>query len=138
MERQADIESMLHDEQSDSPVIIHDLTIKTQIMNGFKLVKLMVADKILFMKPTTFKYLFDLKDCISCMYNMFLHDICIVNAKFTNFVKVLRTKKIDDMEQAKVAICDSEYFDGEEIIDCELLACTLNDIIKNANTSPTK
>lgn len=138
MERQEDVELMLQHERLRFPLKIHDLKIVTRTLYGSKMFKLTVGEKCLYMKPATIKYLFDLKDCIACLYNDFNLTTCIVNAKFTTFVKLLKEKNIDDVEEARKIIRDSHYYDHTDIVDCELLLCGLHVMLQHAITPPNK
>lgn len=137
LEKQTDIEAMIQNQRPRSSLQIHDLTITTRFLYGLELYKLTVDGRSVFLKPVTMKYLFNLKDSVSCLYNDFRDVTSIVSAKFRQFVKVLRGKEIVDMEQAEVAIRNSNHFSREDLIDCELLACALHDIITEANKLPT-
>lgn len=132
MERQADAERLLRDEQSTSPLIIHALTIDTCKMYGSKMFKLTVAGKSMCVKLATFKNLFKLKDCVSAMYDSYITSTCIVSVKFNQFVRILQTRRIVDMRRAEIAIRSSDHYDREDLVDCELLACALPIIIENA------
>ena len=57
---------------------------------------------------------------------------------FSNFVTVLQRHDVagETLDSCHIAktICDSEYFDGESLVDCELLACATNDIVDAARS----
>lgn len=127
----ADIEKMLQDPLPSTPLSFGDLSISICVMYGSKMFKLVVAEKSLYMKPTTLKYLFELKHCISYRHDWLGDNIFVVNSKFTQFLNIIKSKHCSDVEQVKAAIRDSDYFDTESIIDVELLACALPDIIKH-------
>ena len=137
MEKRTDIEK--HAQLIESaPLWIDELMVEFCIMYNSRIVKMSLHNKSLYFKLETMKFLFNLERCIDHMYSQLSENTQLVHMKFSNFVTVLQRhdvagKTLDSCHIAKT-ICDSEYFDGESLIDCELLACAMNDIVDAARS----
>jgi hypothetical protein len=138
IEKRTDIEHMLSTNSSSS-LRIEELTAEFFKISNANIIKLSLDNKSLYFKPETINILCNLEHCIDHMYSWLSENTDLVSTKYQNFVKVLRqnnisgicSKEIDWCYIAKI-IRESKDFDIESLIDCELLACALKDIVYNA------
>ena len=131
MQKRMEIERLLQSPQT--PLWIRDLTIEVVKMSDSEIVKITLhGGNSLYMKPSTILYLFDLGKCIDHMYFWLCQNTHIVNEKFKQFVNVLQRNNIIDLCDVAKTICESDAFDSESLVDCELLTCAVNDIFHDA------
>ena len=131
MHKRAEIEHLTQSENSS--LSIQDLLISVTMMHNSKIVKLSILDgNSLYMKPSTLFHLFDFEDSIDHMYLCLCENTYLVNEKFKQFVTVLQRNNITNVRDAVKAIRDSNVFNSESLIDCELLTCAIQDIFDDA------
>lgn len=137
MDTRMDIDQLLQ----TSPLWIQNLLIENVTFQNIKVVKLNLLDATVYIKRETLDKLFNLELCIDHMYSWLCNNINIVAAKFKKFVNVLQQQNITaqyyslkqiDWDFAIQAIRDSDDFDCTSIIDCELLACSMHNIVQEA------
>jgi len=94
------------------------------------IVKLSSRDTCMYMKPSTILFLFELERCVKHV----LHGLNVyaVKEKFQQFVTVYTEiiLIINAMHQKKLR----EIYDQNSIIECELIAYALDDLVYTANT----
>lgn len=127
VQKQSDIDCFL--QSTAPPLRIGDLTIE---MHQLKIVKLTLCENSLYMKPQTLLYLFNFENCIDHMHNWLCENTYLVNEKFKQFVTVLQRNNITTVCDAVKTIRESDVFNSESLIDCELLTCAVNDILYDA------
>lgn len=81
------------------------------------------------MKPETLLHLFNFENCIDHMHNWLCENTYLVNKKFKQFEIVLQRNNIITVCDAVKTIRESDVFNSESLIDCELLTCAVNDIL---------
>jgi len=111
---------------------LHHYRFKIWLWNSLKyvtyIVKLILHDTCLYIKSVTILFLFE--HCIKHAYFWLCQNIHMVSKKLKHFVTILRQNCITDK-------CDAEktlrgVYDQNLVIDCELLAYALDNIIYNA------
>ena len=132
MQKRAEIEQLIQSNSATS-LSIRDFSISVATMHDSKIVKLSLHnDNFLYMKPTTLLRLFDFEHCIDHMHLWLCENTYLVNEKFKQFVTVLQRNNITNVRDAVKAIRDSNVFNSESLIDCELLTCAIQDIFDDA------
>ncbi|KAL6429497.1 hypothetical protein ACFW04_008281 [Cataglyphis niger] len=109
------------------------LIIEVVKISDSDIIKITMYNNSLYMKLQTVLYLFDFERCIDHMYYWLCENTYIVNEKFKQFVKVLQHNNITNVCDAAKAILENDIFNRESLIDCELLACVVNDILCDAS-----
>ncbi|XP_071571277.1 uncharacterized protein [Temnothorax nylanderi] len=129
IERRADIERLL---QSPAPssMSIRDLVIELVKIRDANVVKLTLHNNCMYMKSSTVLFLFKLEHCVEHEYFKLYQNTNEVNVKFNQFVTILRRNCITDKCDAARILRD--VFDKNLIIDCELLAYALDNIVYDA------
>ena len=129
IERRADIERLL---QSTAPssMSIRDLVIELVKIRDASVVKLTLHNNCMYMKSSTVLFLFELEHCVEHEYFKLYQNTNEVNVKFNQFVTILRRNCITDKCDAARILRD--VFDKNLIIDCELLAYALDNIVYDA------
>ena len=124
IERRADIQRLV---QSPGPssLAFHDLELAK--IRDADIVKLTSCATSLYMKPSTVLFLFELEHCVENVYFQLCQNVHGVSEKFKQFATILRQNCITDK-------CDAvrilrEFYDKNSLIDCELLAYAVDNII---------
>ena len=115
---------------------MNELTVDFCQIYDSPIVKMTMDIKLLYFKPNTVTYLFNLEPCIVYVYPRLYQTAEDVRTKFETFVNLLQHSNIacetlDTCRAAKI-IRDSEYYDEDYLVDSELLACAINDILAYA------
>jgi len=82
------------------------------------------------MKSSTVLFMFDLEYCINQVYFELRQKTHFTSEKFKQFVTYLRQNCITN--KCDAAIILRKFYNKNSLIDCELIAYTLNDIVYNA------
>ncbi|XP_071579203.1 uncharacterized protein, partial [Temnothorax nylanderi] len=129
IERRADIERLL---QSTAPssMLIRDLRIELVKIRDANVVKLTLHNNSMYMKSSTVFFLFELEHCVENVYFQLCQNVHGVSEKFKQFVIILRRNCITDKCDAARTLRD--VFDKNSIVDCELLAYALDNIVYDA------
>ncbi|KAL6253944.1 hypothetical protein P5V15_015790 [Pogonomyrmex californicus] len=98
----------------------------------YNIVKFTLRDTCLYMKPPTVFFLFELKHCVEHVYYWLYENIYGVSEKFKQFINFLRRNCITDKHIAIKTLRESNIFDKTSIIDCELLAYAIDNIVHYA------
>lgn len=101
-------------------ITIGSLTVRPWIMDDVKLVRLESLNIRLTMTEATLVQMFNLDWCISAMFNRLCKIVETVDTKFTQFSNIAST--VVDPTEVSSTICASNYFDKNQLVDCELLA----------------
>ena len=117
---------------SSLPLRIGELDIAVVKFQDSKVVKFTCRETSLYFKFETLSTLFNLKYCIDNMYSWLCNNTHLVNDKFKNFVNIVKQNNVTQKSYAAQVISDSDDFNCNSLIDCELLACALPDIMYNA------
>ncbi|KAL6256587.1 hypothetical protein P5V15_012698 [Pogonomyrmex californicus] len=115
-----------------SSLSIHDLIIKLVQMRNTNIVKFTLRDTCLYMKPSTVFFLFKLEHCVEHVYYRLYENIYGVSEKFKQFINFLRRNCITDKHIAIKTLRESDIFDKTSIIDFELLAYAIDNIVHYA------
>jgi len=99
-------------------ISVGPLTVRFGVMNNAKLIHLESFDVRLAMTESTLLSMFNLDRCIDIMFDRLNGIVEKVDAKF----KRLSNIAVSVTKDVSIAIRDSDYFDGNQLIDCELLA----------------
>lgn len=130
IERRADIEQLLQSTTASS-ISIRDLVMELVKIRDAVVVKLVLHDTCIYMKPSTVLFLFELEHCVEHVYFRLCQNTQGVSDKFKHFVNVLRRNCITDKCDAVKTL--HTVCDRNSIIDCELLAYALDNIIYDAS-----
>ncbi|KAL6254068.1 hypothetical protein P5V15_014685 [Pogonomyrmex californicus] len=101
-------------------------------MHSATIVKFTLRDTCLYMKPSAVFFLFELEHCIEHVYYWFFENIYGVSEKFKQFINFLRRNRITDKHIAIKTLRESDIFDKTSIINCELLAYAIGNIVHYA------
>ena len=129
MQKRVDIERL---QSAETPLWIRDMTLEVVKMSNSKIIKMTLSNNSLYMTPPTLLHLFDFENCIRHMYSWLSENTYSVNEKFKNFATILQRDNIRNASDAAKVIRESDAFDDESLIDCELLTCAINDILHDA------
>jgi len=88
------------------------------VMNKAKLIRLESFNMRLAMTESTLLSMFNLDRCIDIMFDRLNGIVKKVDAKFKRFFNIAFSITKD----VSIAIRDSDYFEGNQLIDCEPLA----------------
>ncbi|KAL6258211.1 hypothetical protein P5V15_010139 [Pogonomyrmex californicus] len=111
---------------------IHDLIIELVQMRNTNIVRFILRDTSLYMKSLTVFFLFELEHCVEHVYYWLYENIYGVSEKFKQFINFLRRNYITDKHIAIKTLRESDIFDKTSIIDCELLAYAIDNIVHYA------
>ncbi|XP_026824902.1 uncharacterized protein LOC113561821 [Ooceraea biroi] len=117
-EQRWDIQDRLCKDVRGRPITVGPLTVRFSAMNDTKLVCLDSSDVRLMMTESTFLTMINLDRCIELTYAQLDRVVDKVEAKVAQFSNIASAETKD----ASNAIRASEFFNGNHIIDCELLA----------------
>jgi len=129
IERRANIEQLM---QSPAPssLAIQDLIVELVKIHGVNMVKLKSRDVCLYMKSSTVLFMFELEHCINHVYFELSQKTHLTSEKFKQFVTYLRQNCITNKCDATIIL--RKLYDKNSLIDCELIAYALNNIVHNA------
>lgn len=128
--KRVDIQRLLQIEKLPfSPLSNPNLILEFCKMYDSKIIKLILFNKCLYLKPVAVNILFTYEHYIDHMYDRLSENLHLVSIKFWNFVNVLWQKNIAEIFHATRAICESSSYNTETLVDCELLTYTLKDIM---------
>ena len=130
IEKRVDIERLVQSTVSPSGLAIHDLVVQLVKIHDASIVKLTLRDTCMYMKPSTVLFLFELEHCVENVYFQLCQNTHGVCEKYKQFVTLLRRNCITDKCDAVRFLQD--YYDKNSIIDCELLAYALDNIVYDA------
>jgi len=82
------------------------------------------------MKPSTILFLFELECCVEGEYFELCHNTYVVNEKFKRFTTFLHQNcNTNNHDAANILY---KIYDKNSIVDCELLAYALDNIVHDA------
>ncbi|KAL6255518.1 hypothetical protein P5V15_013855 [Pogonomyrmex californicus] len=116
------------------PYVMWKTLIEKQLvqMRNTNIVKFTLRDTCLYIKPSTVFFLFELEHCVEHVYYWLYENIYGVSEKFKQFINFLRRNCITDKHIAIKTLRESDIFDKTSIIDCELLAYAIDNIVHYA------
>ncbi|XP_070160573.1 uncharacterized protein [Polyergus mexicanus] len=127
MLKRADVERLVQT-PDHTPIWINDLTIEIVKIHDTSVVKLTLRDSCLYMKPSTIFFLFELEHCVNHEYLKLCENLEAVNESFDRFVVNLQGNMFGAEKDNAVKIL-RDVFDKTSIIDCELLAYAVDEIL---------
>ncbi|XP_077272153.1 uncharacterized protein LOC143902846 [Temnothorax americanus] len=127
IEKRADIQRLV---QLSTPSSLTFRDLELVKIRDADIVKLTSCGTILYMKPSTVLFLFELEHCVENVYFQLCQNVQGVSEKLKQFVTILRQNCITDKCNAVTIL--REFYDKNSIIDCELLAYALDTIVYNA------
>ena len=97
------------------PMSIAHLTLRYSTINNLKILRFETQDMRLSLSTSTILGLFNFEYCINRIVGTLLPLTAHVDAKLYRFKNIAASASVN-------AIRDSEYFDRDDLLDCELLA----------------
>ena len=131
IERRADVERLLQSTTAASSLSIQDLFIELVKIRDANVVKLTLRDSCLYMKPSTILFLFEIEQCVEHVYLWLCQNTQAVSDKFKHFVYILQRNYVTNRSDAMKIL--RETYDKNSLIDCELLAFALDNILYDAS-----
>lgn len=120
LEEQVNIGYFLQNINKTNFIKIGPLTVRFTKLNNVELVRFELSNVCIIMAESTLNFMFSLDKCIDYIYNRLINDLNSVDYKYTQFTNIAST--LSECNAISNAICSSEYYDDNELIDCELLA----------------
>ena len=114
------IYKMLRNEYKDNFISVGPLIVRVCTLNDATLVRLDSSSVRITMTETTLRRMFDFDGCIDVTFERLARLVDTVDVKYTRFSNT-----------SENAIRDSDFFNGRQLIDCELLASVFNTYEKN-------
>ena len=130
IERRVDIERLLQSTTAASSISICDLVIKLTTLYNTNVVKLISRDTCMYMKPSTVLFLFEIEHCVEHVYLWLCQNTQAVSNKFKHFVCIVQRNCVTNKSDAVKIL--QETCDKNSLIDCELLAFALDNILYDA------
>ncbi|XP_029659375.1 uncharacterized protein LOC115233211 [Formica exsecta] len=127
MMKRADVERLVQT-PDHTPIWVNDLTIEIVKISDSSVVKLTLRDSCLYMKPSTIFFLFELEHCVNHEYLKLCENLEAVNESFDQFVRSLQSNMFGAERDSAVKIL-REVYDKTSIIDCELLAYAVDELL---------
>jgi len=93
-------------------------TVRFGVMNNAKLIRLEFFDMRLAMMESTLLTMFNLDRCIDIIFDRLNGTVEKIDVKFKRFSNIASFVTKD----VSIAIRNSDYFDGNQLVNCELLA----------------
>ena len=109
------IYKMLRNEYKDNFISVGPLIVRVCTLNDATLVRLDSSSVRITMTETTLRRMFDFDGCIDVTFERLARLVDTVDVKYTRFSNM-----------SENAIRDSDFFNGRQLIDCELLASVFN------------
>jgi len=130
MKHRSDIEQLMQSTPEAVQREIHDLIIEIVKIQNENLVKFTSHDTPIYMKPSIVRFMLDLEYCVKNTLRSIWQNVFKVDAKFQEFVAIIRQNCINNKCDALKKVC--EIYDKTSRIDCELVMCALDKIVENA------
>ncbi|KYN30738.1 hypothetical protein ALC56_14982 [Trachymyrmex septentrionalis] len=110
------IYKMLRNEYKDNFISVGPLIVRVCTLNDATLVRLDSSSVRITMTETTLRRMFDFDGCIDVTFERLARLVDTIDVKYTRFSNT-----------SENAIRDSDFFNGRQLIDCELLALLFNE-----------
>lgn len=130
IERRADVERLLQSTIASS-LSLRDLFIELVKIRDANVVKLTLHESCLYMKPSTVLFLFEIEQCVEHVYLWLCQNTQAVCNKFKHFVSIVQRNCVTNKSDAIKIL--QETCDKNSLIDCELLAFALDNILYEAS-----
>ncbi|KYN23491.1 hypothetical protein ALC57_04089, partial [Trachymyrmex cornetzi] len=119
-EQRWDIQNCLRNHCKGNSITVGPLTVRFSTIQNAKIVCLESSDVRLMMTESTILFMFNLDKCIELAFDQLVGIVEKVDTKFTRFSNISST--VTDAKDIPNVICASDYFDKNQLLDCELLA----------------
>lgn len=131
IQRRMDVEHILQTTGIAAAMVIQDLVIELNKIRHADIVKVRLQNSCLYMKPSTLMFLYEIEHCVEHMYFGLCENMHNVSEKFKQFATILQqncvTKKCDAIRIL------NEAANKNSLVDCELLAYALDNIMYHAS-----
>ena len=114
-EQRGNIYKMFRNEYKDNFISVGPLTVSVCMLNDATLVRL-DSSSVRITMTETLRRMFDFNGCIDVTFERLARLVDTVDTKYTRFSNIA----------SENIICDSDIFNGQQLIDCELLALVFN------------
>ena len=111
---------------------IRELVIERVKMYDTDIVKLRLHDTCMYMQPQTLMFLFEIETCVEHVYFSLSQNVHDVSEKYKQFVNTIKHNCIIDKCDAIKVL--HKVSDKNSLIDCELLAFAMDNILYDALT----
>ena len=115
-DKRQNIYKKFRNEYKDNFISVGPLTVRICTLNDATLVRLDSSSVRIMVTETTLRRMFDFDGCIDVTFERLVRLVDTVDAKYTRFSNIT----FED------AIRVSDFFNGRQLIDCELLALIFN------------
>ena len=115
-EQRGNIYKLFRNEYKDNFISVGPLTVSVFMLNYATVVRLDSSSVRIMMTETTLRRMFDFNGCIDVTFERLARLVDTVDTKYTRFSNIA----------SENIICDSDIFNGHQLIDCELLALVFN------------
>jgi hypothetical protein len=129
LQRHADIERLVQ-ATAGASLTVCDLIIQIVNIREQSIVKLISHNTVLYMKPSTILFLFEIAPCVEHVYYQLYQNIHAVNEKYKYFISLLRRNSVNNKCDATKLL--REMHDKTSLIDCELLVYARDNIVYDA------
>ncbi|KYQ49776.1 hypothetical protein ALC60_11152 [Trachymyrmex zeteki] len=129
IERRANVERLVQSTVSSS-LTIQDLIVELVKIGNEYNVKISLNGTCLYMKPKTMLFMFELEHCVEHVYFELCQYTHGISEKFKYFITFLRQNCINN--QCDAANILHKIYDKNSIIECELIAYALDNIVHAA------
>ncbi|KYN21100.1 hypothetical protein ALC57_06533, partial [Trachymyrmex cornetzi] len=104
----------------DNSINVGPLIVRFSTIENAKIVCLESSDICLMMTESTILFMFNLDKCIELAFDQLVGIVEKIDTKFTRFSNIAST--LTDAKDIPNVICASDYFDKNQLLNCELLA----------------
>ena len=129
MEQRANVEQFVQSTVS-SRLSVRDLIIELVKIRDEDIVKLMLCDNYMYIKPSTLLFLFEIEDCVDYVCHQMHQNTFSVSDKYKQFITIIRQNHITNKSDAAKLL--REKYDKTCLVECELIAYALDNIVYNA------
>ncbi|KYN09362.1 hypothetical protein ALC57_18520 [Trachymyrmex cornetzi] len=119
-EQRWNIQNCLRNHCKGNSITVGPLTVRFRTIENAKIVCLESFNVRLMMTESTILFMFNLDKCIELAFDQLVGIVEKVDTKFTRFSNISST--VTDAKDIPNVICASDYFDKNQLLDCELLA----------------
>ncbi|KYN30234.1 hypothetical protein ALC57_00302, partial [Trachymyrmex cornetzi] len=119
-EQRWNVQNCLRNHHKGNSINVGPLTVRFSTIENAKIVSLESSDVRLMMTESTILFMFNLDKCIELTFDQLVGIVEKVDTKFTPFSNIAST--VTDVKDVPNVICASDYFDQNQLLDCELLA----------------
>ena len=99
-------------------------------MRDENIIKLVLHDNCMYMKPSTLLFLYELEDCVDYVCHQLDQHTYSVSDKYKKFITILRQNHITNQSDAAKLL--REKYDKTCLVECELIAYAFDNIVYDA------